>query len=54
MITVKDIREKEFTLEKHGYSETEVDTFLDELADQLEVLNRENQQKIDNSCDCQN
>lgn len=44
MITVKDIREKEFTLEKHGYSETEVDTFLDELADQLEVLIRENQQ----------
>ena len=44
MITVKDIREKEFTQEKHGYSENEVDTFLDELADQTEALIRENQQ----------
>jgi len=43
MITVKDIREKEFLQEKHGYSENEVDAFLDELADQLEILIRENQ-----------
>ncbi|MDO4739469.1 MAG: DivIVA domain-containing protein [Eubacteriales bacterium] len=44
MITVKDIREKEFLQEKHGYSEAEVDSFLDELADQLEALIRENQE----------
>lgn len=44
MITVKDIREKEFLTEKNGYSEAEVDTFLDELADQTEALIRENQQ----------
>lgn len=44
MITVKDIRDKEFTPEKQGYSESEVDTFLDELADQTETLIRENQQ----------
>ena len=44
MITVKDIREKEFAQEKHGYSEAEVDTFLDELAEQMETLVRENQE----------
>lgn len=50
MITVKDIREKEFTKQKHGYHEDEVDEFLDEIADQLEMLIRENRtlsQQID-------
>lgn len=42
MISVKDIREKEFTKQKHGYNEDEVDDFLDEIADQLEMLVREN------------
>lgn len=42
MITVKDIREKEFTTQKHGYHEDEVDDFLDEIADQMEALIREN------------
>jgi cell division initiation protein len=42
MVTVKDIREKEFTKIKHGYSEDEVDEFLDEIADQMEALISEN------------
>lgn len=42
MITVKDIREKEFSRQKHGYHEDEVDDFLDEIADQMEELIREN------------
>lgn len=42
MITVKDIREKEFSKQKHGYHEDEVDDFLDEIADQMEELIREN------------
>jgi cell division initiation protein len=42
MVTVKDIREKEFTKQKHGYSEDEVDEFLDEIADQMEALIQEN------------
>ena len=42
MVTVKDIREKEFTKQKHGYSENEVDDFLDEIADQMEALIQEN------------
>lgn len=42
MITVKDIREKEFSQQKHGYHEDEVDEFLDEIADQMEALIREN------------
>lgn len=42
MITVKDIREKEFGKQKHGYHEDEVDDFLDEIADQMEELIREN------------
>jgi len=42
MVTVKDIREKEFTKQKHGYSEEEVDEFLDEIADQMEALIQEN------------
>ena len=42
MITVKDLREKEFTIENQGYSDAEVDAFLDELAEQTEALIREN------------
>ena len=42
MVTVKDIREKEFIKQKHGYSEDEVDEFLDEIADQMEALIQEN------------
>ncbi len=42
MVTVKDIREKEFTKQKHGYHEDEVDEFLDEIADQMEALIQEN------------
>lgn len=42
MITVKDIREKEFGKQKNGYHEDEVDDFLDEIADQMEELIREN------------
>ena len=42
MITVKDIREKDFGKQKMGYNEDEVDDFLDEIADQLEILIREN------------
>jgi cell division initiation protein len=42
MITVKDIREKEFSKQKHGYHEDEVDEFLDEIADQMEALIQEN------------
>lgn len=42
-ITVKDIREKEFAKQKRdGYMIEEVDDFLDEIADQLSVLIREN------------
>jgi cell division initiation protein len=42
MVTVKDIREKEFSKQKHGYHEEEVDDFLDEIADQMEALIQEN------------
>lgn len=42
MITVNDIREKEFGTQKHGYNEEEVDDFLDEIAEQMEALIREN------------
>ena len=42
-ITVRDIQEKEFSKQKlNGYSVEEVDDFLDELAEQLGVLIREN------------
>ncbi len=47
MITVKDIREKEFSKQKHGYHEDEVDDFLDEIADQMEELIRENRSLMD-------
>ncbi|HIU33047.1 MAG TPA: DivIVA domain-containing protein [Candidatus Pullichristensenella excrementigallinarum] len=42
-ISVKDIQEKEFSRQKRdGYMVEEVDDFLDEIADQLAVLIREN------------
>ena len=41
-ITIKDIHEKEFTKQVRGYSIDEVDDFLDELADQLEAMIKEN------------
>lgn len=41
-ITVKDINEKVFTKQVRGYSIEEVDDFLDELAEQMEALIREN------------
>lgn len=47
MITVNDIREKEFSKQKHGYHEDEVDDFLDEIADQMESLIRENRTLLD-------
>lgn len=42
MITVNDIREKEFGSQKHGYNEDQVDEFLDEISDQMEELIKEN------------
>lgn len=42
-ISVRDIQEKEFTKQKiNGYSVEEVDDFLDEIAEQLGTLIREN------------
>ena len=42
-ISVRDIQEKEFTKQKiNGYSVEEVDDFLDEIAEQLGNLIREN------------
>ncbi len=41
-ITVRDIRSKQFTTQRSGYNKDEVDDFLDELADQLEELIKEN------------
>ena len=41
-ITVKDIHEKEFSRQARGYNTDEVDDFLDEIANQLETLIREN------------
>lgn len=41
-ISVKDIKEKDFTAQKHGYSIEEVDDFLDEIADQVSELIKEN------------
>lgn len=41
-ISVKDIREKEFTRSKHGYDMNEVDDFLDEIAEQLTAVIEEN------------
>ena len=53
MITVKDIRDKAFGVQKHGYHQDEVDDFLDEIADQMEVLIRENRTMIDKLDDMQ-
>lgn len=41
-ITVKEIRNKQFASQRNGYNKDEVDDFLDELADQLEDLIKEN------------
>lgn len=41
-ISVKDIREKEFSRTKHGYDMNEVDDFLDEIAEQLTAVIQEN------------
>lgn len=41
-ISVKNIKEKDFTSQKHGYSIEEVDDFLDEIADQVSELIKEN------------
>jgi cell division initiation protein len=41
-ITVKEIHEKVFTRQVRGYNSEEVDDFLDELADQMATLIREN------------
>lgn len=41
-ISVKEIREKEFSRNKHGYDMNEVDDFLDELAEQLTAVIEEN------------
>lgn len=43
-ISVKDIQEKEFSIQaSNGYNMEQVDDFLDELADQLGAMIRENQ-----------
>ena len=42
-ISVRDIQEKEFAIQaKNGYSVEEVDDFLDEIAEQMAALVREN------------
>lgn len=41
-ISVKEIREMEFSRSKHGYDMNEVDDFLDEIAEQLTALVEEN------------
>lgn len=41
-ISVKDIKEKDFAAQKHGYSIEEVDDFLDEIADQVSELIKDN------------
>lgn len=45
-ITVKDIHEKEFSKQVRGYSIDEVDDFLDELAEQMEVMIKENREAL--------
>lgn len=42
MLTIKDIRDKDFSVVKRGYDEGEVDDFIDEIVDQLELIIREN------------
>ena len=41
-ISVKDIKEKDFTAQKHGYAIEEVDDFLDEIAEQVSEIIKEN------------
>lgn len=41
MISVEEIRSKEFSSDKRGYNSEEVDDFLDELADQLEAMEKQ-------------
>ena len=41
-ISVKSIREMEFSRSKHGYDMNEVDDFLDEIAEQLTAIIEEN------------
>ena len=41
-ISVKNIKEKDFTSQKHGYSIEEVDDFLDQIADEVSELLKEN------------
>ena len=41
-ITLKDINEKDFTTAKNGYDMDEVDNFLDEIAEQVSELIKEN------------
>lgn len=41
-ITPLDIRRREFKRALRGYSDEEVDTFLDEVADELELITQEN------------
>lgn len=41
-ISVKDIKEKDFTSAKHGYSMEEVDDFLDSIAEQVSEVLKEN------------
>lgn len=46
MITVEDIRGMEFEETKRGYDEEAVDNFLDEIADQMEQLIRDNAKNL--------
>jgi len=41
-ITLKEIREKDFTRQVRGFATNEVEDFLDDIADQMEALLREN------------
>jgi len=46
-ITPLDIRKKTFTTQRHGLSKTEVEGFVDEVADELEDLRKERAQLIE-------
>ena len=51
-LTPLDIRHKEFRSSLRGYSEQEVDVFLDEVADEFERLFKENidlSERLDNA-----
>jgi len=47
MISIKDIREKDFSRQVRGYNTEEVEDFLDELAEQTEELVRENLKQVE-------